>query len=82
MKKHISVSVCDYDRMKLCDLCDSTTNAPGQAGNVVYTKEINGWKTLSFDMPRIADGEKNFRWDYIKNECLIRYVEDDLTEWF
>jgi hypothetical protein len=66
--KHTTICICDYNRTKLCDLYDSSINAVGQAYEPVYTKEINGWKTLSFVLPYMADGKKNFRWDYVKNE--------------
>lgn len=30
----------------------------------------------------MVDGVKNYRWDFIKNEHLIRYIENDVIEWF
>lgn len=79
---HVEISIFDYDRIKLCDQYDSSLSVPGQVYNIVYVKEINGWKTLSFVLPYMVNGEKNFRWDHIKNENLVRYVEDDEVEWF
>ena len=41
-----------------------------------------GWKELTFDLPLKANRAKNFRWDYIKNDYLVRVREDDKEDWY
>ena len=86
MGKHVTLSICDYNRRKLCDLYDSMLgNVQGQAYDIVYTNELNGWQEISFTLPywaRTAGGDRNHRWGYVKNERLLRYTEDEKTEWF
>lgn len=43
-KRHINLSVYDYEGNKLCDLYDSMASCSGQAVNVHATYERNGWK--------------------------------------
>lgn len=81
-KRKASVDVFNMKREKLCCLYDSSTEAHGQAHSIVYRKEIGGYKSLSFILPRIMDGEKNFRWDFIRNELLIRLTLDGKRDWF
>lgn len=80
--EHISIGVYDYDGNKLCDLYDSGIQAQGQAYNISYTEELNGWKNLSFSLPFVIDQQQNFRWDYIRSEYQIRLDIDDAIEWF
>lgn len=76
MGKHVALSICDYNRKKLCDLYDSSVaSVQGQAFDIVHTSELKGWKEVSFVLPywaRTPKGgkaaQKNFRWDYVKNE--------------
>jgi hypothetical protein len=68
--------------VKLCDLYDSEAKSLGQAYDICYTNEINGWQEISFVLPYYVDGQKNWRWDFIKNERLIRYKDGRRTEWF
>lgn len=82
MGKHTTLSVCDYNRRKLCDLYDSQVDAQGQAYGITYTKELNGWKEIQFTLPLDIDGVKNFRWNSTRNERQLRYTEGDTTEWF
>lgn len=70
--KRVSLAVFDYGRKKVCDLYDSATQAQGQAYDITFTEELNGWKEVNFTLPRTVNGEKNFRWDYIKNEYKLR----------
>ena len=66
---HISLSIFDHQSKKVCDLYDSSIIATGQAHNIVLTEEIKmGWKELSFELPFMTDGKRNFRWNYIKND--------------
>ena len=66
--EHISIGVYDYAGNKLCDFYDSAVHADGQAYNITYTQELNGWQELSFNMPFVIDKQHNFRWDYIRGE--------------
>ncbi len=71
----VLLSVFDYNRNKLMDIYTSETSIEGQAENVLWTSEINGWKELTFKIPKkvIDDSGRlidNFRTEYIKNEYL------------
>ena len=68
--KHVSLAVYDYERKKLCDIYDSDIQARGQAHNIILTQELTGWKEISFELPYTVDKKNNFRWEYIKNDCL------------
>ena len=72
----------DYNRIKVCDLYDSSTNALGQAYGITYSEELNGWKEVSFTLPLMVNGEKNFRWNYIRNEYKLRLTIGQSTDWF
>lgn len=61
---------------------DSGIGADGQAYNIVYTQELNGWQELLFSLPFVVDKKHNFRWDFIRSEYLIRLDIGELTEWF
>lgn len=80
--KKVSLSIYDYGRKKVCDIYESDAQSAGQAYNIVFTQEINGWKELSFELPFMIEKEKNFRWSYIKNDYLLRQVYGDETDWF
>lgn len=113
MNKHYTLDVYDYNREKICGLYDSNIELVGQAYDIQITEEINGYHTLTFNLPYIVDyeaalsssvyavfgeaifgtsrfgskditstGGKNFRWDYLKNEYLIRYSCDGQNIWF
>lgn len=69
-------------RRKLCDLYDSASNPEGQATDITVAQELNGWKEISFTLPRLVNGEVNHRWDYIKSEYLLRYTKGDFVDWF
>ena len=79
---HISQDVYGYNQKKLCNLYDSSLNSKGQAYDIVYTNEINGWKTLSFHIPFVIDKKRNFRWNFIRNEYLQRMKINDKADWF
>lgn len=79
---HVSVGVYDYSGNKLCDLYDSFIQADGQAYDIAYSEELNGWKELKFNLPFVIDSKRNFRWDYIKSEYLVRLEYGDEIEWF
>ena len=81
--KHFSLSVYDQDYLKVCDLFDSGSQAQGQAYNIYYTEELNtGWKEITFDLPFLIEKENNFRWNYVRNEYLLRVRRDDIEDWF
>ena len=80
--KQISLDVFDYDRKKLCNLFTSGTQAKGQANNIIYQNQINGFKSLTMNLPYMLDKKKNFRWDFIKNEYLVRMKIGNFTDWF
>lgn len=67
-KRYGALDVFNAKREKLCCLYDSNINAKGQAHSIVYRREIGGFKSVSFTLPRVVGEKKNFRWDYIKNE--------------
>lgn len=79
---HISQDVYDYNRKKLCNLYDSALNSKGQAYDIVYTNEINGWKMISFNIPFVIDKKRNFRWNFIRSEYLLRMTRGDEVDWF
>lgn len=80
--RHISLDVCDMQRNKLCNIYDSSINAKGQAYDIIRTREITGGNTLTFNMPFVVEKKRNFRWNYIKNEYLLRLKIDDKTDWY
>lgn len=79
---HISQDVFNYKRNKLCNLYDSSLNSPGQAYDIIFTNELNGWKEVSFNIPFIVDKKRNYRWNYIKNEYLLRLKIGSNSDWF
>lgn len=80
--KHVSLAIYDYSRNKLCDIYDSATEAKGQAYDVTQTSELSGWKELSFTLPFMIDREKNWRWNYVRNEYRLRLIVDQQEDWF
>lgn len=77
-----SIGVYGYDKKKLCDLYDSEGNIQGQAYDITWEKNINGISTLTFSIPYYVNSEKNFRWQYLKSEYLIKMVRGSKSEWF
>ena len=80
---HSSLAVFDYARNKLCDLYDSQNDLSGQAYKISF--EVNmtdGIKELTFCIPYMVSKEKNFRWQYLKSEYLIRLIYNGSTEWY
>lgn len=80
--KHVSLSVFNYSRKKLCDLFDSAIRADGQAYDIILTSELNGWKEISFNIPYMINKFTNFRWKFIRNEYQLRLRIDDKEDWF
>ena len=78
-----SLGVYDYERKKLCDLYDSQVKIPGQAFGIRFTETSDGVNQLSFNIPYMVEKEKNFRWDFLKNEYMIRLHRDGKEDqWF
>lgn len=81
-----TLSIHDYDRNKLADLYCTDASFPGSAYNIVLTEELNGWKSLSFTVPRWIDSDgkhvENPSLAYLKNEFLVRFQEDGFTDWY
>lgn len=80
--EYTNLSVFDYGGKKICDLYDSNVKTPGQAHNIELTRELSGWKELSFDLPYLIDTEKNWRWKCIRNEYRIRVTVGEKEDWF
>lgn len=77
MAKHYRLSVHDLNGNKLCDLYDSHVEQIGAARSIKITKEIEGWKETEFSLSKWdAEGNKNFRFNYIRNENLLYVYED------
>lgn len=70
--QHVSLDVFNAKKEKLCNIYDSWANVKGQAHGIVYRKEIGGFKSLSFNLPRVIENKRNFRWDFIRSEYLLR----------
>lgn len=75
--ERVSLSIYDYSHKKLCDLYDSSVQAEGQAYDIEYREELNGWKEIAFSLPR-----SSFRWNYIKSEYLLRLKIGSAVDWF
>ena len=82
MTKHVSIDVFDYNRKKLCNLYDSSLTSPGQAHEIVHREALGDTPRLSFLLPRMVDRARNFRWDFIRAEYLIRLTVDEIRDWF
>jgi phage minor structural protein len=77
-----NLSVFDYSGNKLCDLYDSTIEQPGQAFSITTKDELSSWRELTFKLPFTVNKDHNFRWDFVKNEYYVRWVNGDNTEWY
>lgn len=81
-KRHICLDVYDYDKNKLCCLYDSRSNAKGQAYDIVRTRDLSGWKEISFNLPFMLDQRHNFRWNFIKSEYYLRVTVNQKSDWY
>lgn len=78
MAKHYTLSVYNLSGERLCTLYDSDVEQDGTAYDIEISKELNGWKEVSFSLPKqLNNGEKNYRIDFIRNEHLLYLYEDD-----
>ena len=71
-KPYVTLDIFDHNRKKLCGLYDSKTQAKGQAHDIFYTNNISGLKTVTFTLPHLLDKKRNFRWNCIRSEYLLR----------
>lgn len=58
MAKHYSLGIYDYDRTKICELYDSNVDLLGQAYDIKYTEDDEGYHTLEFNIPFMIDATK------------------------
>ena len=80
---HITLDVFTMDRQrKVACIYDSDTQQMGAAHDIKYTEEMNGWKEISFTLPVIVDGEKNWRAQYMTNEYELRVRDGSSEDWF
>lgn len=79
---HIAQDIFDYNRNKLCGIYDSSIVAEGQAHDIVFLNELTGYKKITFNLPYVVKEKRNFRWNYIRSEYLLRLVIDDYVDWF
>jgi len=78
-----NIGVYDYGRRKMCDLYDSQVKLVGQAYNIDFIENKDGVNTLTFCIPYMTGEEENVRWQFMKNEYLIRlYRNGKEPEWF
>lgn len=69
-----------YDMLgnRMCPLFDSNIEQQGDAYSIKRTRELNGWKELSFSLSRkTSDGMDNYRCEYVDAENVVRVYEDD-----
>lgn len=75
------IAVHDFTGKRLCTVFDSTIPQIGSAYSIKINKEINGWKDLEFTVGRYdANGNKNYRCNYLNNENYIYLYEDDVLD--
>ena len=80
MEKRYTISVHDINGKALGVLYDSGSHQSGSAYNIKITKEVSGWKEMSFVLPmRDDDGNENWRAQFIRNENKI-YVKAEGEE--
>lgn len=80
MEKRYTISVHDINGKGLGVLYDSDSHQSGSAYNIKITKDVSGWKEMSFVLPmRDDDGHENWRAQFIRNENKI-YVKAEGEE--
>ena len=83
MSVYTNISAFDYSGNKLCDLYDSQNHMDGQAYSITLKSPLDGLKTLTFTIPyTLRNQERNFRWQYLQSEYLIRVYRSGKSEWF
>lgn len=79
---HRALDIYNMKYEKVCGLYDSSVMAEGQAYDIACTIDSTGWKEIRFTMPYLVDGKKNYRWDYIRNEFLLRVLIGNKADWY
>lgn len=82
MAKRYTLSVHDMSRNKLCELYDSQIQTEGEPYDVQHTEPIGDIKSITFTLPRIVNGEVNWRAAYMTNDYLLRWGVDGAYDWF
>lgn len=78
MGKRWRLAIYDMNENRLCPLFDSNIEQQGDAYSIKRTRELSGWKELSFNLSRLtSDKLENFRCDFIAAENIVRVYEDD-----
>ena len=81
MAKKFVLAIQDLNGNRLCTLQDSTIEQNGAAHDISISKETMGWKEIQFTIScKDADGNDNYRWDYLKNENLVHLWEDNYRD--
>ena len=69
-------------RQKVCNIYDSQGEQIGSVHSIKRTRELNGWKEISFTLPVKINGELNWRLQYMTNEYELRVTDGDEVDWF
>lgn len=69
-------------RNKVCNLYDSDGQQFGSAYNIKRTREMNGWKELSFTLPVTIDKKINWRAQFMTNEYELRVIDGGEVDWY
>lgn len=84
-QRNIGLSIHTPDGTKQCELYDSLCQFEGQAGNLQIVYDEDELYTMTFDVPRRITDEngdliENYRWGFCRNEYLVYYTEDGVTD--
>lgn len=84
-QRNIELSIHTPDGTKQCELYDSLCQFEGQAGNLQIVYDEDELYTMTFDVPRRITDEngdliENYRWGFCRNEYLVYYTEDGVTD--
>lgn len=79
MSKRWRLAIYDMNGNRLCPLFDSDVEQDGSAYQIKRTRELTGWKELSFNLSRRdSRGQNNYRWDFVRAENLVYvYIDDE-----
>ena len=79
----ISLDVYSIGRQtKVCSLYSSEGEQIGSAHSIKRTREMNGWKELTFTLPVKVNGDINWRMQFMTNEYELRVIDGTETDWF
>ena len=80
MPKKYLLAIHDLTGKRLCVVYDSNVPQKGAAESIKITKEINGWKEVSFSLPALDEFKQpNWRRQFINNENLL-YLDENGEE--